>query len=126
MKTTTKFNSSRSSDPLVFESVDSERNAIEITDSDYRAVAQSLIGQIDQADYFSGSVETAHHSFHSTLTTTLIIYRGVPDKDLRPNGVEYVPVWWEFHTDTPYGEVDNDFSFRQFKPYLNDVDCELR
>ena len=96
-----------------------EEHIIEISDADYRLVAERLINQIGSGDYFNGTVECAHDDFFSSLSTTLIIYKTSPTPIVAMNKVsDVVPVWWEFHTTTPEGEVMNDFSFSTLKEYL--------
>ena len=53
------------------------------------------------------------------LTASLIVYRRT---ERAPEGVSHpiadlVPVWWEFHTVGPDGELLNDFSFAELKSY---------
>ena len=89
-------------------------------EEDYAAVAERLLDRIGMREYFNGTVECAHGEFCSALTATLIIYRSPYHSPLSRTGPieEIVPVWWEFHTTTPEGERDNDFSFRTLKEYL--------
>lgn len=93
---------------------------IEISDSIYRSVAQSLRENIGEGDYFNGTVEYSDEEFHSTLTLTSIVYRRT---ESLPEGsfsriADIVPVWWEFSTVQECGQVLNDFSFAELKTHL--------
>ncbi len=55
---------------------------------------------------------------------TLVIYRRtetLPEGIRRPIS-NVVPVWWELTTTTEGGNVPNDFSFGELKPYLIDYE----
>jgi hypothetical protein len=122
---------------------------IEITEGTYHAVATRLRDRIGTAGWFNGTVEgediltTVGSEVGSEvwsgvgsepridqtavewrLTLTAIIYRRnetLPEGVRRPVS-DVVPVWWEFHTVSEQGDVPNDFSFAEFKPYLIDND----
>ena len=92
---------------------------IEITDADYRLVANRLLNAIGSCDYFNGTVKCCHNDFYSSLTASLVIYKTSPTPIVAMNDTtDIVPVWWEFHTTTPEGEIMNDFSFSTLKEYL--------
>lgn len=92
---------------------------IEITDADYRLVANRLLNAIGSCDYFNGTVKCCHDDFYSSLTASLVIYKTSPTPIVAMNDTtDIVPVWWEFHTTTPEGEIMNDFSFSTLKEYL--------
>lgn len=94
---------------------------IEIEKGDYAAIAENLFNAIGDDAYFNGSIEYECESFYSTLTATLIIYRG---EEAYPEGSRetlsnVVPVWWEFNASLPDGTLtDNDFGFDELKKYL--------
>lgn len=92
---------------------------IEITNKVYEEVASSLLNKIELSDYFSGTLECAHQDFDSSMTATLIIYRSeTPDNNSMRPITDIVPVWWEFHTTLPEGEVVNDFSFSALRDII--------
>lgn len=92
---------------------------IEITDADYRLVANRLLNAIGSCDYFNGTVKCCHDDFYSSLTVSLLIYKTSPTPIVAMNDTtDIIPVWWEFHTTTPEGEIMNDFSFSTLKEYL--------
>lgn len=86
----------------------------------YDEVACRLLDAIGSKGYFSGSIECEVAGIACRLTASIILYR---TRDERPDGDRFpitdaVPVWWEFHTVTPEGEVINDFSFAELKLWL--------
>lgn len=84
-------------------------NEIAFTPKEYAEVLHSLLEDIGERSYFSGSVVTHHREFTSHLKTTLIIYRDRTLPELPVSDI--VPVWWEMSTTTPEGEeLLNDFS----------------
>lgn len=83
-------------------------NEITFTPKEYAEVLHSLLEDIGERSYFSGTVTTQHREFTSHLKTTLIIYR---DRTLPELPVsDFVPVWWEMSTTCENNEVFNDFS----------------
>ncbi len=84
----------------------------------YREVAARLLESIADKDYFSGAVEfTDAEGVVCRLVTSCVIYRRrerMPDGEGRPI-TAVIPVWWEFHTWSPAGTLDNDFSFRELQ-----------
>jgi hypothetical protein len=93
---------------------------IEITSEIYETIARVLCAEIGEANYFNGKIEIDNEEFYATLTLTAIIYRRT---ETLPEGefsriADLVPVWWEFSTNGECGEVLNDFSFAELKPYL--------
>ncbi len=92
-----------------------DEQIVELTADDYRLVADTLASRIGSEEYFNGTVECAHDTFYSVLTATLLVYHSA-SSDREP--LDVVPVWWEFHTTLPEGEVMNDFCFATLKEYL--------
>jgi hypothetical protein len=93
---------------------------IEISAEIYCAIAARLREKIGICDYFNGTVEFETEEFYSTLTLTAIVYRRTettPECVRRPVS-DVVPVWWDFSTVQECGQVLNDFSFMELKPYL--------
>ncbi|MDE7005913.1 MAG: hypothetical protein K2O82_05255 [Alistipes sp.] len=79
----------------------------------YGQVAASLAEAIGASNYFSGSVDAAADGVAWRLTASVIVYRrrvSLPEGE-EDAIVDLVPVWWEFHTVAPDGEMLNDFSF---------------
>jgi len=82
----------------------------------YRQVADALLCEIGDRNYFSGSVTlTSDDGVECRLVTSCVVYR---QRLLLPEGEgsrirSVVPVWWEFHTACAAGRLDNDFSFRE-------------
>lgn len=96
------------------------RRVLEIEGDVYRRLASALVEAVGDSHYYNGTIDADCESFYSTLTATLIVYRG--QQPMREESAEVitdvVPVWWEFSTSIPgEGEVLNDFSFR----YLRDA-----
>lgn len=86
----------------------------------YGQVAAALAEAIGAGSYFSGSVEGSAGEVQWRLTASTIVYRrrvSFPEGDADAI-VDLVPVWWEFHTFTPGGEVLNDFSFAELRRCL--------
>ena len=86
----------------------------------YDEIAIRLREAFGDGGYYSGSVECAVGEIVCRLTASLILYRR---RDEWPEGrrfrlTDVVPVWWEFHIVTTEGEVPNDFSFTDLKPFL--------
>lgn len=95
---------------------------IEISNEVYCALAAFLKEAIGPADYFNGKVEYETEEFLATLTVTAIVYRRTeifPDGERRPV-TDVVPMWWALTTVQECGEVFNDFSFSELRPYLVD------
>lgn len=97
---------------------------IEISTENYSALAARLKEAIGDQDYFNGSVELESEEFSARLVATLVIYRRT---ETVPEGVRrtvsnIVPVWWELATTDAEGDVPNDFSFGELKPYLIDYE----
>jgi hypothetical protein len=93
---------------------------IEITSEIYCEIARNLRATIGEGNYFNGKVEITGEEFYATLTLSAIVYRRteeLPEGDVsRISNI--VPVWWEFSTVQECGEVSNDFSFAELKPYV--------
>lgn len=101
--------------------VESRRVVCAVTPELYEDTALLLAERLGcEADYFSDSIRFTRGEWDYCLTTTLIVYRRTeraPDGVRRPLS-DLVPVWWEFHTTGPEGEVLNDFSFNELKRYM--------
>lgn len=86
----------------------------------YRQTATRLCDGIGGSDYFSGSVAFTYESFDCRMMVSVIVYRRTEhaaEGETFPVA-DLVPVWWEFHTVGPEGEVLNDFSFSELKSYI--------
>ena len=86
----------------------------------YDMAADLLVERIDRSDYFSGTVEFEYGGVECRLTASVIVYRRrevLPEREY-DRICDLVPVWWEFHTVMPEGEVLNDFSFSELKRWL--------
>lgn len=95
------------------------RGILEIEESVYRKLASSLVDAVGESHYYNGTIDADCGNFYSTLTATMIVYRGQqPEQEQQAGITDLVPVWWEFSTSIPNeGDVLNDFSFR----YLRDA-----
>ena len=92
----------------------------EVSDQLYLEVADRLRSRFGDGDYFSGRLEFEHEQTVCHMLLSAVVYhqshrceRG----DVRLIS-DVVPVWWEFHTTLPQGEVLNDFSFNTLREYL--------
>ena len=86
----------------------------------YREVAMRLADAIGGRSYFSGTLDFESGDMAYRLTASVIVYWErvrYPEGD-RDEISDLVPVWWEFHTTGPDGEVLNDFSFSSLRSYL--------
>ncbi|MDE6375047.1 MAG: hypothetical protein K2L09_04820 [Alistipes sp.] len=86
----------------------------------YRQVTARLAEAVGASGYFSGSIEGESQGAEWRLTVSAIVYRehvSAPDGDYDAIS-DFVPVWWEFHTFTPDGEVLNDFSFSELRRFI--------
>ena len=89
----------------------------------YEQVADALLAAIGDRHYFSGVVEfTSDEGVECRLVTSCVVYsRRVEMPEGEGSRIRSViPVWWEFHTLSPAGRLDNDFSFRNLQ--LEDLD----
>jgi hypothetical protein len=81
----------------------------------YEEVADRLLEAIADKCYFSGSIECeSEEGVLCRLVTSCVVYRE-PLKMPEGEGSairSVIPVWWEFHTESKAGRLDNDFSFR--------------
>lgn len=93
----------------------------EVSPKLYGEIAERIYMRLGGEDYFSERIEFSFGEVECTLLTSFMVYRRWEEDD---NGAmldlldDAVPVWWEFHTDTPDGEVCNDFSFDILNTYL--------
>lgn len=79
----------------------------------YEEAFARLKDAIGGREYFSGTVCFEHDGIGCRLVASVIVCR---ERVSLPEGVgheisDLVPVWWEFHTEDPGGEMLNDFSF---------------
>ncbi|MBQ7856456.1 MAG: hypothetical protein IJ348_05015 [Alistipes sp.] len=86
----------------------------------YADLARQICEGLSNPYYFNGEVSSDDGVAEHRLLATLIIYR----RQVEPLGQEFdtitdiIPVWWECHTITDGGEVENDFDFRLFKNHF--------
>lgn len=83
----------------------------------YEEVAARLAEAIGGGSYFSGSLAFCWEGVACRLTASVIVYRRrqrYPEGD-RDTIADLVPVWWEFHTAGPEGEMPNDFTFSEVR-----------
>ncbi|OUN75407.1 hypothetical protein B5G09_12550 [Alistipes sp. An54] len=83
----------------------------------YEEVATRLAEAIGGGSYFSGSLTFDREGIECRLTASVIVYRrreSYPEGD-RDAIADLVPVWWEFHTTGPEGEMRNDFTFSEVR-----------
>ncbi len=86
----------------------------------YLEVLDRLVDAVGPRGYFSGSLDFVFDGVECRLTVSLIVCRR---REVLPEGerdvvADLVPVWWEFHTVAPEGEVLNDFSFNVLRDYV--------
>ena len=84
-----------------------------VSDQLYAEVTARLRAAIGDKGYFSGSVDGETDEVAWRLTAWVLVYRRrvpLPEGD-EERITDLVPVWWEFHTVVPEGEILNDFSF---------------
>ena len=97
---------------------------ITVNEAIYRNIADLLLKSIEEKDFFNGTIEYDTEEFYSTLCCTLIVYREKAEKDSSaadetPRPIRSIqPVWWEYHLYQQESERPNDFSWREFYPYL--------
>lgn len=96
---------------------------ISVTENDYKNLARILLDAIGEANYYNGSLDYDTPESRSELRITAMIYREPlldPDDPTRTREriTEIVPVWWEYRTFAPEGEVPNDFGWRELKEHL--------
>ncbi len=83
----------------------------------YDEVRNRIEEAIGAQGYFSGCIEGETAETAWRLTLSAIVYRervSLPEGP-RERIADLVPVWWEFHTTGPEGEVLNDFSFGEVR-----------
>ena len=86
----------------------------------YHRFAASVCDALTNIYYFNGSVAVADGGVECRLTATLIIYRrdvGTFSEEC-DSITDVVPVWWECHTTTDEGEVEDDFDFALFREQM--------
>lgn len=93
---------------------------IEIEDKDYARIARMLKDEIEDSDFFNGTLEYDTERFYSTLTATAIVYRKSVSM---PEGTfssidDIVPVWWNFTTTADGLHTLNDFSFETLREFI--------
>lgn len=83
----------------------------------YEKLSSEIRCSLQNACYFSGSVEVADGDVSCRLVASLIIYRRrvAPLSDERDTIVNVIPVWWECLTFADGAEVENDFDFGEFR-----------
>ena len=83
----------------------------------YLEVASRLRDAIGDGSYFSGTLTFDFGGVACRLTVSVIVCRErvrYPEGD-RDEISDLVPVWWEFHTTGPEGEMPNDFTFSEVR-----------
>lgn len=95
----------------------------QINEKDYTVIADALLDQIKDSNYFNGTISYQTDDWAGELRVTLIIYReplDLPDDPARLCELitDIVPVWWEFNTLVDGKPANNDFSWRSLKEYL--------
>uniref|UniRef100_UPI004055C51F hypothetical protein n=1 Tax=Alistipes sp. TaxID=1872444 RepID=UPI004055C51F len=82
----------------------------------YAQLSDRLLEAIEERSYFSGAIECeGRDGVACRLVCSCVIYR---ERLCMPEGegsriCSIIPVWWEFHTTSKAGRLDNDFSFRE-------------
>ncbi len=93
---------------------------LKITIPIYEHLSELLLEAIDGREFYSDDIifewEGVEYKFSATL---MVYYRQVR----YPEGWEseisnIVPVWWEFHSTTEYGEELNDMDFNELKEVI--------
>lgn len=98
----------------------------QISSTLYREVLDCLVGQIDNREYFSGSLELDFDDIRCRMTLSAVIYCSYDfnaEQSVRTIS-DIIPVWWEFHTLKANGngeEILNDFSFNELRTYIKEV-----
>lgn len=95
---------------------------ISITEKIYSDLAQRLIEQLHNVDFYNGTIELDYPELYTTFHCTLLVYQ---DKINLDNHIyntisEILPVWWEFETACEYGIEYNDFSWATLYEYIID------
>lgn len=94
-----------------------------MNESCYKNLAQLLVSRIGHRHYFNGTVECEWGAGSGLLKATLIIYREPLLDPADRTGTstrisDIVPVWWEFEAYGEESQVNDDFSWSEFRPYL--------
>ncbi len=85
----------------------------EITSSIYLELAERLVAEVGDREFYSGVIVCYDGEVRCRLVTTLVIRRGEvlhDDRKVRAI-VGIVPVWWEFEASVGEAVVEDDFSF---------------
>lgn len=88
--------------------------------STYTQLASELTERLTSFTLFNGTIEFNVENIEFRFTATLLIYlrdESLPEGDISIID-NIVPVWWEMHTTTLFGEINNDFDFNIFKEYI--------
>lgn len=88
----------------------------EISPELYLKVAEHLIEEIGNKEFFAGTVQVTHNDIEHRLVATLIIRRrrlNAQEQHFFGSIERITPVWWDFHTFDGTEEIDNDFSFTE-------------
>lgn len=89
----------------------------------YNEIAHKLMSQIGEKGYYRGTVEVDSEELYVELRATLLIYREplLDPTDITNSATrikDIVPVWWECRTFQINGEVNNTFSWSEFKEFI--------
>lgn len=89
----------------------------------YHELATHLVELIEQDNYYSDTFEFEFEGVLCRLTLSAIVYRQLqPDDGFDFCAItDIIPVWWEFHTFVDGDEVLNDFSFNEFREYIQSL-----
>lgn len=89
----------------------------EITSSIYLELAERLVSEIGDREFYSGAVVCYDGEVRCRFVATLIVRRGeVFHNDRRVRAiVGIVPVWWEFEASVGEEVVEDDFAFEELR-----------
>ncbi len=79
----------------------------------YTRLAEHIYEEITSPTFYSGVIEMDDDEVAIRFVSTLIPYFNKEEYNgsTRYTLRDIVPVWWEIHTTTNEGEVNNDFDF---------------